>query len=101
MLVWRGFHVICGTCGHKNRPHKQTRQGIALAFLGKLGKCAGNCGHELRLIPDSHRPVVAKVKMALFHAGFIDASGRVIDPPPPDDQMEVVDWRNDETLVNR
>ncbi len=100
MLVWKGFHVICGGCNYRNRPHKQTRQGIALALLRQLGKCR-SCGKQLNLIPDSGRPVIAKVRMALIEAGFLMLDGTVVDPPPDLDPLEVVDWRNDPTTARR
>lgn len=66
-MIFRGFLIGCGRCGHRNRPHKSPREGIRLVLTGKLLPCKG-CGKilEPRL---SDRPLVRAVRAELIEAG--------------------------------
>ena len=91
MAYYRTFQVICGRCGHKNRPHSSPRKGVALALLGRLSECRGGCGRQLEYFPDNARPLVKMVRRQLVIAGFLAKDGStVIDPPPAGDPLEIV-----------
>lgn len=91
---WKGFVVVCGRCGHRNRPHPSPRKGIALALLDKLPVCRGGCGRQLSFCPDETRPLVREVKCDLIRAGFLMSDGQIVDPPPTGCPLEVVEQGN-------
>ena len=67
MAFWKGFHITCSRCGHRNRPSKSPREGIRLALTGQLAPCRG-CGKELR--PKlSDRPLLRQVRDELEREG--------------------------------
>ena len=65
---WRGFHITCSVCGHRNRPSKSPREGIRLALTGQLEPCRG-CGKVLRPRLGT-RPLVLKVRAELQAEGI-------------------------------
>jgi len=60
---WRSFIVVCGKCGHRNRPHPSPREGIRLALLDQLPECR-ECGKELHCDP-GNRPLAQTVRQEL------------------------------------
>lgn len=70
MVFWQAFLVVCGTCGHRNRPHKSPREGIRMALLNELPCCRG-CGKQLRLPNPRETPLVRKVRGQLIREGLL------------------------------
>ncbi len=68
MAIWRPFHITCGTCGHRNRPHKSPREGIRMALVGKLAPCRG-CGKILKPTL-SDRPLARQIRAELLAQGI-------------------------------
>ena len=65
-MVYRNLYIVCGQCGHRNRPHPSPRMTAELALLGKLGCCKGrNCGKELK-VQMRETPLVKRVKEDLI-----------------------------------
>ena len=68
-MVFMGFSIVCGFCGHKNRPHKSPREGVRLALTGNLSPCK-RCGKNLQPRLLSDRPLVRQVRAELIAAGI-------------------------------
>ncbi|OGJ59097.1 hypothetical protein A2635_00190 [Candidatus Peribacteria bacterium RIFCSPHIGHO2_01_FULL_51_9] len=69
MRCFMSFHVVCGGCGHRNRPHRSPKRGIRMVLLGEFKHCR-NCGKELKILP-SDRPLVRAVRVQLVHEGLL------------------------------
>jgi hypothetical protein len=69
MGFWKGFLIVCSSCGHRNRPHPSPREGIRLVLLGLFKTCRC-CGKELN--PGlSDRPLVRAVRAELQAQGLL------------------------------
>jgi len=67
---WTAFGVVCGSCGHRNLPHRSPRIGIRMALLDELPDCKG-CGRDLHLTNPSDRPLVREVRVQLIQEGLL------------------------------
>lgn len=66
---WKSFIVICGTCGHRNRPDPSPRVGIRMALTGQLGNCRG-CQKVLRPPVLRDRPLTRQIRAELISKGI-------------------------------
>lgn len=67
MYFWKGFVIVCSSCGHRNRPSKSPREGVRLVLTGQLKPCRG-CGKRInpRL---SNRPLIRRIREELAAEG--------------------------------
>ena len=66
---WKSFIIICGSCGHRNRPSKSPREGIRLALTGQMAPCRG-CDKVLQPPRLSARPLVTELREELLAQGI-------------------------------
>lgn len=69
-FFWKSFLVRCGSCGHRNLPHRSPRIGIRLALLDELPNCR-RCGKDLHLTNPGDRPLVHEVRAQLIREGLL------------------------------
>lgn len=54
------FYVVCGNCGHSNRPAKSLDESIKITLLGEFRKCR-SCDSEFRTIKIPNRSRVTEI----------------------------------------
>lgn len=69
-FFYKAFYIICGTCGHRNRPHPSPHESIRMTLTNTLPSCRG-CGKQLHPPPQlSNRPLIQKVRAELIAEGI-------------------------------
>ena len=69
MRFYTGFAIICGSCGHRNRPHPSPRVAIRLTLLGQAG-CCKECKKPLQPRELTDRPLVREIRAELRAQGI-------------------------------
>ncbi len=71
-MVYHNLYIVCGKCGHRNRPHPSNRVTVEMALLGKLGNCKGRtCGKPLSVPNLRETPLVKRIKADLTSRGLL------------------------------